>query len=679
MRGVFLTVGLRPKTWTARRILLLVCAVSNPCLLYGADYRDVDVKPFGYLGTRGSLSIRYYLEENGRTSESSVRTFENRSTWEQDLFLVSRSYVYHPGFLNMELGGGPLLIQQQFDSDAGSNSNNEALLNLLARFNFLDLKTYPFSLYFRRSHPSVTTSLSGRFLTRNEEYGLSGRKSLILGNDSFSYEFRHRDTEGSGLDVVVDEDEDRRRFKYAKNYRRNDRIAFEYNEFDRTSSSGSLGLPIQESTIRQKRANINAANRFGAGGKYRLHQSIVQIKHENDAVASAEQEDLLYTASARWQSSASISSSFDYAFNQSERTGADINSHNFTANVTHNITPALNYDVRANHENLNQTAFSRDRSGLGIQARFSGETDIGSYQLSTALRQERTDQESFSDSAQVFDEPVTLVGTTPVDLANEFVVPGSVVVTNSAGTQVFVENVDYRLIVVGSVTSIQRLIDGSIFDGQTVFVDYLFQTSGTTKFDRFFANAVVSTDFLRLFRARLRYSQLDSNPISGELTTPLNDTEVLEFVVGANVPINYRWGFSAEYRHIDNDEEIAPSVRDSLSVGANVNVFGSTSMQLGATWLQVDQEQSVEDVEQVTYRLGIKGNVFGLARFSYLATYLEDTGGSLPRKQLLHNLTIQGRYRQVMYALQARYNDDSQGATERDSTQVSVLATRYFY
>ena len=46
-------------------------------------------------------------------------------------------------------------------------------------------------------------------------------------------------------------------------------------------------------------------------------------------------------------------------------------------------------------------------------------------------------------------------------------------------TSIYVEDLDYRLITIGSITSIQRLITGNISDGETVLVDTAANPPGT--------------------------------------------------------------------------------------------------------------------------------------------------------------------------------------------------------
>jgi hypothetical protein len=642
------------------------------------SHENVEVKPFGVIDTGATFSIRYLLDENDRSSDSSSSTFEHRTTWEQELFLISETYVYHPGFLNMEFGGGPLLVQQDFKSDVGEAKSNETLFNFLARFNFLDLKSYPFSFYFQRSHPSLATSLSGRFLTRTDEYGFRGRSTGLVKATDLFVDLSSRTTEGSGFGTVVDDDMDRAFFRWNTGYGDDARITFEHDQYTQNSLSGSTGLPIQESSIEQSTTSLKARNFFGANRQFLLNQILIGLDQETESASPSELESLYYSANANWQNSESIRSSGRYGFYEIKREGADSKTHDLAAAMNHSIREDLNYDLSADHRKETQTGFASQRTGIGGGVNFWKSLGIGSLGLSGALRHERNDQESSSDTIQVFDEALILVGTTPVDLANEFVVTSSVVVTNSAGTQVFVEDVDYRLVFVGSVTSVQRLIDGNIFDGQTVLVDYEYLTSGTAKFDRFGANASATLDFLKYGRALLRFTKTDTTLVSGQLTTPINDSETLEFALGADFPIGDRWRVGGEFRHVDRNEDIAPSVRDSVAVNASTRVFGSMNLYASANLIHVDQEESIEDVDQAHYRLGIRGIPFGRAQLVYEASYLEDTGGSLPREQIRHRLTLQGGYRMVRYMFRVIVSDETLGDTERDYTQITATVMRDF-
>jgi hypothetical protein len=131
-------------------------------------------------------------------------------------------------------------------------------------------------------------------------------------------------------------------------------------------------------------------------------------------------------------------------------------------------------------------------------------------------------------------------------------------------------------------------------------------------------------------------------------------------------------------RHLDNDETIAPSVRDSFFVNVSRRINGSLRLFASAGLVQVDQKESIEDVDQVTYRAGVTGRAFGRLQLTYEAAYLEDTGGSLIRDQLEHRLNLHARYRKVRFVLRAQYFDVTQGTTERNDMQVTAEVMRVF-
>jgi hypothetical protein len=99
---------------------------------------------------------------------------------------------------------------------------------------------------------------------------------------------------------------------------------------------------------------------------------------------------------------------------------------------------------------------------------------------------------------------------------------------------------------------------------------------------------------------------------------------------------------------------------------------------LSGTYLKVDQEESIEDIDQVQYRLGVSSRLWSRVLLTYDVTYLEDDGGSLPRQQTQHRLDMQWNYRAVRFFLRASRADERLGATQRDYTRVTAEVARFF-
>ena len=660
----------------ARIALYLVLATySLPVLPAGRI--ETAIKPFALVDVRATFAARYMLDEQDRSSATTPRSFEDRVTWEEELFFITKSYVYHPGFLNIDFGIGPKLVQQRFESDAGSNRNNENFLNLLARLNFLQLKTYPFSLYFQTDTPSVTTGLAGRYLTERERYGIDSQLYQSERTRVW-WSLGHEDIFGGGFGNILDEKIDRGEFNVETAYGERNTATFRQRRELRKSDSGSVGLPIQASTNRNDITELRLKNFFGGEGRHSLMQNYRRLSQELTQSVTTNTDNHNYDIRMNLTHSERLSSLSEYNFAGTERDGADFSAHRIRASITDIVNEQFNYRFESFFNSEDQPGFERDT--LGGNANFSLNKPIKSGSIGVGFKAGlgRSDQVATSDTVQVFDEPLVLVGTNPVALAQEFVVAGSVIVRNETSTQVFVENVDYRLVVVGSVTSIQRLIGGNIEDGQRVLVDYEYQTSGTAEFDTLNTSLIVNLNFLSYFSAGADFQLKDTKLRNGQFTTPTNDFESLRLNFGADFPIGDRWQIGVLASYWDRNEEIAPSVSNSLSVQAATYLWGSTRLRLSAAHNAVDQERSIEDIDQIQYRVGVSSRLWSRVQLTYDVTYLEDDGGSLPRQQTQHRLDIQWNYRAVRFLLRATRSDESLGTTDRDFTRVTAEVSRFF-
>jgi hypothetical protein len=667
----------RPGRW-ARAVAKIGLLLVAPAVCV-AEYHEVDdIKPFGLLDVSGHVRVGYLFDDRERGA-SLEKSFEQQSSWEEEIFVLTRSFIYHPGFLNMDFGGGPVFVQQQFDTNVDSATNDDVLFNFLGRLNLLELKTYPVSVYYERTHPSVTTNRSGRFLVQNDVYGVSGHISgLLRDRTSARYAITRRDAAGSGLGSVVDTAADTKTFALQSRYRNSDSIEFRFDKLDQVSASGSAGLPIVRSELDQTIAEVHADNVFGAAEQFRVSQRLRRMEQENVTTVTSTLDDRVYNGNIQWQYNSDGRMFFNLrdATSKRESTRQDVTDLEFGA--SEQLTERTFARGSVAHSAVDQTGFRRDRSSVRGSADYSRETGFGGISISGSARAERNDQESTADTIDVFDEPLLLVGTTPVDLRNEFVVDGSVVVRNVDKTQTYLEGLDYRLIVTGTVTSVQRLVNSGITDGETVLVDYSYSTSGTAEYDTLGSGIAFRADFLRTFRAHVRYDWQDSKVRAGELTNPLNDGEILEFGVGTSNQFLDGWTLDAQYRHLQQDVETSPFVSDQLEVSVTTSLRGTLSLTLAGGLNETDYENSDEDVSQVTYRVGLRGLLFRRSYFAYDAFLLDDTGGSLARKQLRHRLHFQWNYRQMRFDLRATLSDDELGISERNNTTVTAQLTRVF-
>jgi len=260
-------------------LLIAALSVSESAI---ADTRAAKVGGFQFTDISGSTSVRYLLDDREHVSLNGTNSFETQQNLEAELFILTRSYLYHPEFLDMKIGGGPLLVTQDFNATEGTNSNNEALFNFIVDLRFLDQKAYPLRTFYKRSHPSVTTSLSGRFLVQRNEYGLTALLREPISPVQFTVDAFHIDTIGSGFGTTLDENIDEVSLNAFKSYRDADRLSITYRWNQRDSLSGSPGLPVQASKITTLTTDLDARNVFGADGQIELVQQVFLVDQDTE-------------------------------------------------------------------------------------------------------------------------------------------------------------------------------------------------------------------------------------------------------------------------------------------------------------------------------------------------------------------------------------------------------------
>jgi hypothetical protein len=655
--------------YLARRLFVIalfpVAAIAQP----------LEVKPFALLDTGGFFSVNYAYTDLDNASSSSTASSARQFTWEEELSLSAKAYVYHPGFLTIDVSGGPLLIQRDTTDETVLAAKSESLFNFGARLDWLGLKPYPFSTYFRRSHPAVSSSLSVRFVTQRDEYGMEG---LFLPDLPFQVQYRvsHTDREGSDFGTSIDEAIDLAEVRLNAVYRDNDKLDVFFDQSRRDSASGSTGVPIRRSVSNRSNFRLTARNEFGEKRPFTLMQNLQRLVQDRGSKES-ETESRSYSASGQQRLTESLNISMGVNAAESLRVGADAKVRAAQAAMSHALNERFNYSVDVRRQAIRQTSFDRDTTAVGGIFSYRQPTSFGSWSFGANASSERTDQESSADTVRVFDEPLTLVGTEPVALRNEFVLPSTVVVSNAAGTQVFTEGIDYRLVIVGSVTSIQRLVDGGIFDGQTVLVDYEYQTSGTAKFDTATVGVSLGADFFGFLNAYARYSTYELDLVEGELTTPTNDRDYVEIGVDARTQIG-RWDVGGGIIYSESDEEISPSTRESIRVNASTQLLGRLRFTVSASRTQVELQNSPEDSDRTDARIGLRGRLWSRTSFSFDTVYSQDSGGTLPREDLAYVFRCDWRYRAVAFNFTARHSDNELGVSQRGRTEVFASVRRLF-
>jgi hypothetical protein len=652
------------RTWLRRSAIGMVTAICYiPTIGWAQEFA-----PFRLTGMEGYFSLRYLLDDFSFGGVS-----QSRSTYEEELFLLTHSYIYHPNFLKLDLGGGPLFVQNRYESGGERSTANNILYNLTGRLTFLEQKPYPLILFYERLNPSVTLGLAERFIQTNTRYGLNFSLRPPLSPVLLNVEAFRLRSEGSGLQRVVDETIDQATLRAFRSFGPDNYAQISYQWNHQASRSGSPNLPLLQTTTTTHTADFNSRFTFGSYRQFHLTNTASFVTQQE----FPSRRDLRIGTDLRWEHSETLRTFYRYTLLTSRVEEVSTTNQTATVGLNHRLYQSLFTTLDLHGEDNRTTGLTLRTYGAAATFNYRKRIPYGSLQLSYAARYDRRDSQATVAQAPVFGERQVLSGTIPVTLANEHVIASTVVVSNAARTQTFVEGNDYRLIVIGTQTQIQRLIAGNILDGETVLVDYAFQTSGTFVHTIFDQNYQANLTLFKHFHLFARYRTAPQRLVSGTPTLPLNSVRSTLYGGSVDLPL---WGMvvGGEAVQEDHREEFSPFRRESYDLFIQIPLPLSSSLRVSGRRVLVDNLRTLEDVDLIGGSVVFQSYPWFGARVTSEASYEEDTGGTIPRQTLRGTLRAEWRIRQLILRAEGQHGRERQGEHEREITSVKVELRREF-
>ena len=272
---------------------------------------------------------------------------------------------------------------------------------------------------------------------------------------------------------------------------------------------------------------------------------------------------------------------------------------------------------------------------------------------------------------------MTFVGTAPIPLSRDFVVAETVVVENATGTQTYIEGIDYLLSEVGSTTRIERIISGSILDGETVLVSYEAETGGTFGFSEIDQNLSINYRFARFHNIFFRYHNSRPNLQSGEPTLPFNAVEAFEIGLREQIPLRSSGAeIFGEARYRRQDEDINPYNQTSLSLSINAPLSSKVKMAASVSRSVTDNLLSDEDSDMTVFNANVTWQPRVNLSIRAEGTYDEDSGGTILRSSTRWRVTANWRVRKISLRLDTWYREQLQGDLNNDHYQLWLQIRR---
>ncbi len=130
------------------------------------------------------------------------------------------------------------------------------------------------------------------------------------------------------------------------------------------------------------------------------------------------------------------------------------------------------FNAGGNLTSLPDDDFRTSQFLTGLNFEYTKQVPLGRLDLSLGLNFNHQEDSARGQVISFFDTRQVFPAAGPLLLSGRNIIPGSIVLTNTSGTRVFREGLDYQLAGFPDRIELRRVIGGAIGDGDAVLVDY---------------------------------------------------------------------------------------------------------------------------------------------------------------------------------------------------------------
>lgn len=634
-----------------------------------------EIAPFRLTSVDGYVGMNYLSDTEeqgvgGGTSQSAIASLQ------EEIFINTHSYVYHPNFLKIDLGGGPLFVQDRVEVDGMVNHENTDLYNLTTRWTFLEQKSTPVALYYEHLNPTVSTSLTQSFIQTNTKKGavVTVREPLIpflITTEAFEQQ-----SEGHSNSFVVNDNMQQVSTRISTNFGPDKYGQLYYQVNHLKTASGNPDFAIYPSLVESSTATFDGRFLFGERNQITYTQGVsANTLTYSRSDYWLEHKDFRFTPDLRVQHSDNFSSFYNYSYYNSDDTTVSetVQSGRLGVSYSDNDRLSLTADTHATVDHI--TGLDQYINGVTLHGNYTQPIDNMVLRLSAGITYDQNDRQASAAVIHfVGTQAFTLELNNPITLQHAYIISSSIVVRQTTSPNL-VEGTDYEVVPIGIYTQIKLL--HPLVDNQ-VFVDYDYQTGGSAKFNYLNQNYQASLTFMRNYTVYIRYMSADYSLLSEMPPLPLNSLNNTLFGVRVDQPLVDGFTVGGEAMSETQHEEVSPFHRQSYDVYLQMPEMVRITPRLSARRVRIDYANSPEDVDLHGWALQLSATPWPYTTLTAETNYEKDTGGTLQRVYSRDIVGIEWRFRQLSVRGEMQLTHEEQGNFARDRTLIRVTARRDF-
>ncbi len=216
--------------------------------------------------------------------------------------------------------------------------------------------------------------------------------------------------------------------------------------------------------------------------------------------------------------SETLQTQYQYQFNRERYEGLDIETQRLDFVLTHQLYTNLTttFNVFGLYEDIEDDV-QTTQYGSSVDWQYNRRNPLGHFYANLALAYDTQDTSGGNGNRVVLNEAHVINDPVAATLRNRNVIPVSIIVSDTSNRRFYRVGIDYYIVYLANTVRIARIRTGQIADGDTILVDYLYNTPAGGTLDTIRVDFNVEQRFTSGLKPyyRLSYRNQEDNYTTG--------------------------------------------------------------------------------------------------------------------------------------------------------------------
>lgn len=459
-----------------------------------------------YFMKRPTMGVRLTYEYKDETRESGDTTVKDvYHKFKEQIAFGTEGWLYHPALMKYSLLIEPEWSQAEEEMTPGEKaSSNGFSPDYYADATFLEQKPYTLRLFAGRQEIPVWAAFAGNTESIVDSYG--GNVLLKYKTLPTNFGYSHIETDQSGFYTSSNIRDYYHLNSQYRTQKSHTSLTSSYNDDQRTSEGIYTAIRTFNNTLLSN-YRITEDNRIN------LASSLI---YRSQDTTNLDSRNLRIREHLNWRHRENLQSNYSFTYDNQKAGESDSDKTALDARLSHRLYDNLTTNVGSKILAYNYSGGRENSADAFLDFAYRRPLSWGTLNLNAGWDYIYTDRGGFTEGiVQITNESHTLNTGEETFLDNYNVEPGSIIVTNSSGTIVYAENIDYTIDEIDNYIRITRSPFGAIEDGQLIEVNYRFLRDPEYDDTVFTQNYGIDLDFWNRWQLSYHYLRATQNILSG--------------------------------------------------------------------------------------------------------------------------------------------------------------------